>query len=130
LAAVAVAGGCDRIRHRVHPGVPFQARPVSHPANELDDVVHQRVRLGILAVLNEAPKSDFAYLRSTLSLTDGNLSRHLTVLEDAGYVVIEKEFVGKKPRTYVTATKAGKVAFNNEVASLQKLLDGLRGEES
>jgi len=101
---------------------------VSHPANELDDVVHQRVRLGILAVLNEAPRADFAYLRSTLGVTDGNLSRHLTVLEDAGYVQIEKTFEGKKPRTYVTATKAGKTAFNNEVASLEKLLNGVRGE--
>jgi DNA-binding MarR family transcriptional regulator len=98
---------------------------VSHPANDLDDVVHQRVRLGILAVLNEAPKADFGYLRSTLGLTDGNLSRHLTVLEDAGYVQIEKVFEGKKPRTWVTATKPGRVAFANEVASLQRLLDGL-----
>ena len=103
---------------------------MSHPANELDDVVHQRVRLGILAVLTEAPKADFAYLRSTLSVTDGNLSRHLTVLEEAGYVVIEKTFEGKKPRTYVSATKAGRTAFNNEVASLQKLLNSVGGEGS
>jgi len=102
---------------------------VSHPSRELDDVVHQRVRLGILAVLNEAPKADFGYLRSTLALTDGNLSRHLTVLEDAGYVEVEKVFEGKKPRTWVTATKSGKAAFTAEIASLRRLLDGLPGGE-
>jgi DNA-binding MarR family transcriptional regulator len=96
-----------------------------HPSNQLDDVVHQRSRLGILAVLTEAPKADFTYLRQTLGLTDGNLSRHLGVLEEAGYVEIEKVFEGKKPRTWVAATKAGKAAFAAEVAALQRLLDAI-----
>jgi DNA-binding MarR family transcriptional regulator len=98
---------------------------VSHPANRLDDVVHQRVRLGILAVLSEAPKADFAYLRTTLGVTDGNLSRHLTVLEEAGYVQIEKVFEGKKPRTFVAVTRSGRAAFDHEVNALQQLLNGL-----
>ena len=96
-----------------------------HPSLGLDDVVHQRVRLGILAVLAEAPKADFGELRSILKLTDGNLSRHLTVLEDAGYVNQEKMFEGKRPKTWVSITKAGKKAFDDEVAALRALLDGV-----
>jgi DNA-binding HxlR family transcriptional regulator len=57
-----------------------------HPATVLDATVHQRVRLGILAVLGEARRADFAYLRDTLELTDGNLSRQLQALEEAGLV--------------------------------------------
>lgn len=96
-----------------------------HPSVGLDDVVHQRVRLGILAVLNEVPKADFGALRTTLSLTDGNLSRHLSVLEDAGYVRTDKVFEGKKPRTWITITAAGRKAFTAEVAALRALLEGL-----
>jgi len=96
-----------------------------HPSLGLDDVVHQRVRLGILAVLAEAPKADFGELRSILKLTDGNLSRHITVLEDAGYVSVEKMFEGKRPKTWVSITKAGRKAFDDEVAALRALLDGV-----
>lgn len=59
---------------------------MTHPAQRLDDTVHQRVRLGILAVLSEASRADFGFLRDTLDLTDGNLSRHIAVLEQAGLV--------------------------------------------
>lgn len=100
---------------------------MSHPANELDDVVHQRVRLGLLAVLVEARRADFTYLRDSLELTDGNLSRHLQVLEDAGYVKLAKTFEGKRPRTWVSATKAGRAAFAAEVGALRALLDRVDG---
>jgi DNA-binding MarR family transcriptional regulator len=89
----------------------------------LDDVVHQRVRLGLLAVLVEARRADFAYLRDSLELTDGNLSRHLQVLEGAGYVKVTKTFEGRRPRTWVTATKQGGAAFAIEVGALRALLD-------
>ena len=69
---------------------------VTHPAQRLDDTVHQRVRLGILAVLSEASRADFGFLRDTLGLTDGNLSRHIAVLEQAGLVAVEKGFEGKR----------------------------------
>ncbi len=93
-----------------------------HPCQRLDDIVHQRVRLGILAVLAEADRADFGYLREALALTDGNLSRHLGVLEDAGYVQLRKVFEGKKPRTWVQATCRGKAALEAEVAALRELL--------
>jgi len=96
--------------------------PVSHPAIELDDVVHQRVRLGILAVLMEADRAEFRYLRDTLGLSDGNLSRHLQVLEEAGYVKIQKGFEGRRPRTWVSARKLGRDAFNAEIYALKVIV--------
>lgn len=93
-----------------------------HPVRRLDDVVHQRVRLGILAVLAEVEGVEFSYVRSALGLTDGNLSRHLTVLEEAGYVRIQKIFEGKKPRTWVEATPKGKAALEAEMVILRELL--------
>ena len=62
----------------------------SHPIHRLDDDVHQRVRLGILAVLSGVAKADFAHLKATLEVTDGNLGRHLQVLEQSGLVAIAK----------------------------------------
>jgi DNA-binding MarR family transcriptional regulator len=95
---------------------------VSHPALRLDDTVHQRVRLGILAVLTEARRADFAYLRDALDLTDGNLSRHIAVLEQAGLVKVEKGFEGKRPRTWVEATRSGRRALAAEVSALRELI--------
>ena len=95
---------------------------MAHPVNGLDDVVHQRARLGILAILNETTKADFGYLKEALELTDGNLSRHLTVLEEANLVDVEKGYEGKKPRTWVKITKLGKKALAYEVEALKTLV--------
>ena len=97
----------------------------SHPSQRLDDTVHQRVRLGILAVLAEADQADFGFLKDSLSLTDGNLSRHLRVLEEAGFVRVDKTFVRRRPRTWISATKAGRAAFASEVAALRELIAGV-----
>lgn len=94
-----------------------------HPSRLLDDTVHQRVRLGILAVLAEADQADFGFLKEALDLSDGNLSRHLRVLEDAGYVSIEKGYEGRRPRTWVNATKKGRRALADHLAALQQLID-------
>ena len=102
--------------------------PAGHPAQQLDDVVHQRVRLGILAVLAEVEEADFTFLRDALALTDGHLSRHLGVLEAAGHLQIRKVFDGKKPRTWVRATHKGKAALAAEVAALRALLDRVDGK--
>lgn len=95
---------------------------VTHPASRLSDVVHQRTRLGILSVLIETRRADFGYLRDTLELTDGNLSRHLQVLSEAGLVVIEKVFEGRRPRTWVAATPDGRTAFDEEIDALRSLV--------
>jgi len=95
---------------------------MSHPTNGLDEVVHQRARLGILAMLSEADKVDFGLIQQTLDLTAGNLSRHLATLESAGLVHIEKGYEGKRPRTWVRITPAGRKALKKEVAALRALV--------
>jgi DNA-binding MarR family transcriptional regulator len=93
-----------------------------HPSLELDDVVHQRARLGILAVLNAAEAAEFSYLKQLLELTDGNLKRHLDVLVEAGYVTAARSDSGRR-RTTPTITDAGRAAFRNEIDGLRRLAD-------
>ena len=93
-----------------------------HPANGLNDVVHQRVRLGILTIAHEARRVEFGYLRESLELTAGNLSQHLTVLEKAGLVTIDKGYAGKRARTWITLTKAGRAALREEIDQLRQLI--------
>ena len=94
----------------------------AHPVTGLDDVVHQRVRLGILTVAHEARRVEFGYLRSQLELTAGNLSQHLGVLETAGLVEVEKGFAGKRGRTWITLTPAGATALAAEIGRLKQLI--------
>jgi len=93
-----------------------------HPTNGLDDTVHQRVRLGILTIAHEARRVEFSYLRNNLELSAGNLSQHLGVLENAGLITIEKGYAGKRARTWVTLTKAGRAALAEEIAHLKLLI--------
>ena len=95
---------------------------MSHPSNGLDDVVHQRTRLGILAVVDEAGRADFAYLRDLLELTDGNLARHLETLEQADLIRISKRFEDRRPRTWVSATPKGRAALRSEIAALKSII--------
>lgn len=103
---------------------------MSESIGRLDNVVHQRVRLGILTVLSEAERADFAFLRDTLELTDGNLSSNLQVLEEAGYVEIEKTFEGRRPRTWVRSTRAGRKALAEEVAVLEAIVSRVNGSRA
>jgi DNA-binding MarR family transcriptional regulator len=97
--------------------------------SELDNIIHQPVRLQImssLVTLDPEEQVEFTYLRDLLKLTDGNLGAHLAKLEDAGYVRIEKTFVARKPRTFLSATGKGRDAFASHVAALKKILKGSR----
>jgi DNA-binding MarR family transcriptional regulator len=96
--------------------------PGAHPVTGLDDVVHQRVRLGILTITHEARKVEFGYLRTQLQLTAGNLSQHLGVLETAGLIEIEKGYEGKRGRTWITLTAAGDAALAAEIDRLKQLI--------
>lgn len=93
-----------------------------HPATGLDEVVHQRVRLGILTIAHEARQAEFGYLRTQLDLTAGNLSKHLSVLEAAGLIEIEKGYAGRRGRTWITLTPAGDTALAEEIARLKQLI--------
>jgi DNA-binding MarR family transcriptional regulator len=94
----------------------------SHPAQDLNDVVHQRHRPGILAVAAEARRVEFGYLQAQLDLTAGNLSRHVSVLSDAGLVEVEKGDEGRRPRTWVRISRAGSRALAAEMAALASLV--------
>lgn len=92
-----------------------------------DEIIHQQVRLRIMATLNAMPEGErleFTRLKSIVAATDGNLGAHLATLEGAGYVGIEKDFVAKKPRTRIAMTRAGRKAFARHVAYLRDILDG------
>jgi DNA-binding MarR family transcriptional regulator len=94
----------------------------AHPANGLEEVVHQRVRLGILTITHEARRVEFGYLRTQLELTAGNLSKHLSVLEAAGLIEVEKGYEGRRGRTWITLTAAGDTALAEEIVRLKQLI--------
>jgi DNA-binding MarR family transcriptional regulator len=89
---------------------------------QIDDVIHGRMRLGIMAYLADAEAADFNELKALLQATQGNLSIHLRKLEDAGYIAIEKSFLGRKPLTRARITPAGRKAFATYLEALGKLI--------
>ena len=98
---------------------------------EANDLIHQPLRLKIMAALNglaARESMDFTRLRSVVEATDGNLGAHLSKLEDVGYITIEKNFIDKKPRTRVALTREGRKALATHVAYLRDILDGVGGQ--
>jgi DNA-binding HxlR family transcriptional regulator len=89
----------------------------------IDEVIHGRLRLGIMAFLSTAGSADFNALKAKLQATDGNLSVQLRKLEEARYVAIEKRFVGKKPLTTVALTEAGRAAFIRYLDAMARLVN-------
>ena len=92
---------------------------------ELNEIIHQTVRLRIMAALvtlEPTAEVDFTYLRDLLEVTDGNLGAHLRKLEESGYITINKEFVERKPRTFISASKEGREVFNQHVSALESIL--------
>src|ERR1700710_1970227 len=91
-----------------------------------DAIIHQPVRLKIMAALKILPGNEaleFVRLKTIVGATEGNLGAHITTLEEAGYVEVEKDFAGKRPRTRVALTTAGRRAFEDYVAYLQSILN-------
>ena len=91
-----------------------------------DAVIHQPVRLKIVAALKPLPEHEqleFVRLKAIVGATEGNLGAHISTLEEAGYVEVEKDFAGKKPRTRVRLSKAGRRAFEDYVAYLRDIID-------
>jgi DNA-binding HxlR family transcriptional regulator len=90
--------------------------------NRIDEVIHGRVRLGIMAVLSGVDSADFNTLKARLQTTDGNLSVHLRKLEEAGFVAVNKRFEGRKPLTEATMTPTGRKAFVAYLDAMQGLV--------
>ena len=88
---------------------------------ELDRVIHEPVRLCIAMVLSGLEEADFNFLLSALDLSRGNLSSHMAKLEEAGYVEIDKRFLGKLPRTTYRLTGAGRTALDDYWAGLEEI---------
>ncbi|ESQ84826.1 transcriptional regulator [Asticcacaulis sp. AC466] len=93
----------------------------------IDDVIHGRLRLGIMAYLSTAGSADFTLLKTKLQATDGNLSVQLRKLEEAGYIGIDKSFVGKKPLTTISLTPAGRTAYIAYLDAMRKLISDMEG---
>jgi DNA-binding MarR family transcriptional regulator len=92
-----------------------------HPRHRLDPVIHAPVRLSIMAVLAPVQKSEFQLVRDTVEVSDSVLSRQVTQLEEAGYVAVEKGYVGKRPRTWLSLTGHGRRAYDAHIAALRAI---------
>jgi DNA-binding MarR family transcriptional regulator len=91
--------------------------------DDIDAVIHERARLAIVAALAVSAELSFNELKSMLGLTDGNLSAHSRTLDDAGYIVIEKTFRGRRPYTALRLTPKGRKAFSRYLDTLRQIVD-------
>ena len=89
----------------------------------VDDIIHGRLRLGIMAYLAKTERADFTELKAALNATQGNLSIQLRTLEDAGYITIDTTFVDRKPLTRALLTKTGRKAFLAYLDAMARLID-------
>jgi len=92
------------------------------PPDEIDEVIHERVRLGIVSALAATPELSFMELLGMLKTTKGNLSVHSRVLEKAGYLKIDKAFVGRKPKTTFSLSPKGREAFRKYITRLEAIV--------
>lgn len=95
-----------------------------------DSIIHQPVRLKIMAALKALPPGElieFVRLKAIVGATEGNLGAHITTLEESGYATVEKDFVGKRPRTRVGLSPQGRRAFDAYVAYLQEIIGATTG---
>ena len=95
------------------------------PIADIDRMIHEPARLMIMAYLYVVENADFLFLMRQTGLTWGNLSTHLSKLEEAGYVAVKKEFKGRKPHTTLSLTRQGRTAFREYKQSMQQVLDDL-----
>jgi len=96
-----------------------------HARHRLDPVIHAPVRLSIVATLNQVDEAEFAHVRDTVEVTDSVLSKQATALETATYVKIRKGYIGKRPRTWLSLTPAGRRAYTAHLEALRNIAEGL-----
>ncbi|WP_344120053.1 transcriptional regulator [Kocuria aegyptia] len=95
-----------------------------HARHRLDELIHAPVRLSIVAALAQVDEAEFAYVRDTVEVSDSVLSKQATQLEAAGYVRIRKGYVGKRPRTWLSLTPAGRTAYTSHLDALRAIAEG------
>ena len=91
--------------------------------SKIDDIIHGRLRMGVMAYLSSAGTTSFTELLSITGTSNGNLSTHLTKLENAGYIVQEKGYKGKRPQTLVYLTDSGREAWISYLKAIRNMLD-------
>jgi DNA-binding transcriptional ArsR family regulator len=108
--------------------VPREPKPAATtgPSADLDSLIHERTRLGIVSALAANEKLSFVDLKAALNATDGNISAHTRKLEEAGYIVAHKRFEGRVPRTEYALTEDGRRALAKYVEHMEGLLRSLR----
>lgn len=89
---------------------------------QIDDIIHSRIRLAVMAVLASVEEAEFTFLREKVGATDGNLSVHLKKLEDAKYINVKKSFVSRKPVTHYKLSVTGRNAFEKYINSLENMI--------
>lgn len=89
---------------------------------QLDEIIHSRIRLAIMAVLITVDEAEFTFLRDKVNATDGNLSTHLKKLDEAGYIAVNKSFENRKPVSRYLLTQKGRKAFELYIERLEKLI--------
>ncbi len=94
---------------------------------DIDPMIHAPIRLAALSILVTVQNANFSFLKESIKTTDGNLSTHLTKLEEAGYIKIEKTFKGKKPQTICSITNQGRDALTKYIDILENLIKKQRG---
>lgn len=92
------------------------------PFLQLDRVIHEKGRLGIMSMLAASPELSFTELRDTLAMTDGNLTSHMRTLQESGYVAVSKSYENNRPLTTCSLTAAGKKAFASYIDLLEQIL--------
>jgi DNA-binding MarR family transcriptional regulator len=102
------------------------AAKTTHPRHQLDEVIHAPVRLSVMAALASADQITFGFLRDAVEVSDSLLSKHIAILEGAGYIEVVKGYEGKRPRTWFSLTDEGRAAFKRYKETLRQLIDGDR----
>lgn len=104
------------------------ARAAEAVSNDLDKVIHERMRLGIISALAANEKLSFNDLKGLLDTTDGNVSVHARKLEDAGYLTVKKSFLDRVPLTEYKITKEGRKAFEKYLDHMEALINAMKGQ--
>lgn len=95
-----------------------------HARHRLDEVIHAPVRFSIVAVLASVDEAEFGHVRETIEVSAPLLSKQAAQLEAAGYVKIRKGYVGKRPRTWLSLTSAGRAAYTAHLEALRAIAEG------